>query len=274
LNYFGVDTSNVIFGGERMGLYYLEKGASQRPSKVIYDRANSAISKASPDEFDWETIFNNCDWFHFTGINPALGENMYIACINACKAAKAKNITISCDMNYRSKLWTEDEANLKMRELFKYVDVSIGNEEDADKIFGINAHNTDVERGSIDKKGYKEVARKICDQYGCKYAAITLRTSLSASVNRWAGVIYSNETDECHVSQEYTISIVDRVGSGDSFAAGIIYALLNEFGCKKSVEFAAAASCLKHTQEGDFNRSSVEDVFSLMYGDSSGRVRR
>jgi 2-dehydro-3-deoxygluconokinase len=264
----------VIKGGERLGLYYLEKGASQRPSKVLYDRAFSAIANSNTEEFDWDRIFDGIEWFHFSGINPALSENMSDISLEACKAAKKRGVTVSCDINYRSKLWTKDQAKETMSGLMEYVDVCIGNEEDADNVFGIKADNTDVISGSVDHKSYEEVAKKISDQFGCKYVAITLRTSLSASSNKWAGMLYASNEDEYALSKEYTIDIVDRVGSGDSFAAGIIYSLLNKATAQDSVEFAVAASCLKHTQEGDFNRVSVDNVKALVNGDSSGRVKR
>lgn len=274
LRYFGVDTSKVIKGGERLGLYYLEKGASQRPSKVLYDRAFSAIANSNVEDFNWDQIFDGAEWFHFTGINPALSDNMSKISLEACKAAKEKGITISCDINYRSKLWPKDKAREAMTKLMKYVDVCIGNEEDADNVFGIRADNTDVLSGSVDHKSYEEVAKKINNQFGCKYVAITLRTSLSASINKWAGMLYSANENKYFLSKEYTIDIVDRVGSGDSFAAGIIYSLLKKFDGQKSVDYAVAASCLKHTIEGDYNRVSLSDVKSLMNGYSSGRVIR
>lgn len=274
LRYFGIDTSMVVKGGDRLGLYYLEKGASQRPSKVLYDRANSAIANSHLDDFDWNEIFTDCEWFHFTGINPALSNNMAQICLEACRVAEAKNITISCDINYRSKLWSTEEAKSVMTKLMQYVDVCIGNEDDAEKVFGIKAENTDVSSGSVDHESYKEVARKISNQFGCKYVAITLRTSLSASVNKWAGMLYSKELNDYFLSKEYSINIVDRVGSGDSFAAGLIYGLANKLDSQYCVEFAVAASCLKHTLEGDFNRVSINDVTSLIIGNESGRVIR
>lgn len=274
LRYFGVDTSMVIKGGERLGLYYLEKGASQRPSKVIYDRAYSALSNTIIQEFEWDRIFDGTEWFHFSGINPALSDSMFEISLEACKVAKEKNITISCDINYRSKLWTKEQAKEKMTELMRYVDVCIANEEDAENVFGIKADNTDVLSGNVEHKSYKEVAKEISNQLGCKYVAISLRTSLSASINKWAGMLYSTSMNQYSFSKEYTIDIVDRVGSGDSFAAGIIYSLINKTNEQEAIEFAVAASCLKHTQEEDFNRVSIDDVRALLSGDSSGRVKR
>jgi len=274
LKYFGVDINYVCIGGERLGLYYLEKGASQRPSKILYDRANSAISEAKKSDFDWNRIFEDCGWFHFTGINPALSDNLAEICFEACKIAKKKGITISCDINFRSKLWSKEKAKPVMSQLMSYVDVCIGNEEDADNVFGIEASNNDVLSGSINHESYKEVAKKISTQFGCKYVAITLRTSISASINKWSGMLYSKESDNSFFSKEYDIHIVDRVGSGDSFAAGLIYCLVNNMNLQDCVEFAAASSCLKHSIEGDFNRVTLEDVKNLMMGDKSGRVKR
>lgn len=274
LRYFGVDTSKVIKSGERLGLYYLEKGASQRPSKVLYDRAFSAIANSNIEEYNWNKIFDNAEWFHFTGINPALSDKMAKISLEACKAAKNKGMVISCDINYRSKLWTKEKAKETMIELMRYVDVCIGNEEDAEIVFGIKAKNTDVVYGNVDYKSYREVVKKICKKFGCKYAAMSLRTSVSASENKWAGIIYSTNKDKCYISKEYIIDIVDRVGSGDSFAAGIIYALIKSFEGQDIIEFAVAASCLKHTLEGDYNRLKADAVIALVNGDSSGRVKR
>jgi 2-dehydro-3-deoxygluconokinase len=274
LRYYGVDTTYMCRGGERLGLYYLEKGASQRPSKVLYDRAYSSIAEATSADFDWENVFEGSNWFHFTGITPALSNNLADICLEACKKAKEKGIKISCDLNYRNKLWTSDEAKQIMSNLMPYVDVCIANEEDAEKVFGIKAYNTDVLAGNLDHEGYKKVAKKINDQFGCKHVAITLRTSISANDNKWAGMLYSAEEDSFYFSKEYNIHIVDRVGSGDSFAAGIIYSIITKMRCQDGIEFAVAASCLKHTQEGDFNRVSLNDVKDLMNGNSSGRVKR
>jgi 2-dehydro-3-deoxygluconokinase len=274
LRYFGVDTSKVIKGGERLGLYYLEKGASQRPSKVLYDRAYSAIANSNVEEFDWDHIFDGVEWFHFSGINPALSDSMAKISLVACKVARTKGITISCDINYRSKLWTKAQAKETMTKLMRYVDVCIGNEEDAENVFEIKAYNTDVLIGNVDHKSYEEVAKKISYEFGCKYVAITLRTSLSASINKWAGMLYTADEDKCYLAKEYMIDIIDRVGSGDSFAAGIIYSLISKVKEQGAIEFAVAASCLKHTLEGDYNRLNVDDVLALVNGDSSGRVQR
>ena len=251
LRQYGVDTSDIVRGGDRVGIYFLEKGASQRPSKVVYDGA---------------------DWFHFTGITPALGDNVAAICLEACKAAKAKGITVSCDLNYRNKLWSKEKAGQVMGELCKYVDVCISNEEDANDVFGIKSEGTEVTAGELNKEGYKEVAQKLTDRFGFKKVAITLRTSISANDNRWAAMLY--EDGQSYFSKEYLMHIVDRVGGGDSFGGGLIYACLNDYAPQDTIEFAVAASCLKHSVEGDFNMVSVDEVKKLAGGDASGRVQR
>ena len=272
LRYFGVDTKNITRGGDRVGIYFLEKGASQRGSVCIYDRAYSAIQQAKSEDFDWDAIFEGADWFHFTGITPALGGNLVEICKEACIAAKNKGVKISCDLNYRGKLWTRDEARAAMSVLCKYVDVCIANEEDAKDVFGIEAENTDIYGGKLNKEGYKSVAKQLMDTFGFEKVAITLRTSISANDNDWAGMLFDGE-NYCF-SKEYHLHIVDRVGGGDSFGAGLIYALLNGKNTQAAIEFAVAASALKHTVEGDFNRVSVSEVEKLAGGDGSGRVQR
>lgn len=274
LNYFGVDTSNVVYGDGRMGLYYLEKGASQRPSKVIYDRAYSSIALAKQKDFDWDKIFDDAEWFHWTGITPALSDELAQICLDACKTAKQKGLVVSCDLNYRKKLWDSNKANEIMSTLMPYVDVCIANEEDADKVLGIKAENTNIESGEINKKAYKAVAKKICDEYGCKFAAFTLRKSYSASINGWSGMLYCKDKDEAFFSKEYDIQIVDRVGGGDSFSGALIYSLLTYFDNQKRIDFAVAASCLKHSIEGDYNRVTVDDVEGLISNGGNGRVQR
>lgn len=274
LDYFNVDTSQIVYGKGRMGLYYLEKGASQRPSKVIYDRKYSTIALAKRKEFDWERIFDDADWFHWTGINPALSDELAVICEDACKAAKNKGLTVSCDLNYRSKLWSSDKAQRVMKPLLKYVDICICNEEDAEKAIGIKAAETDVESGVISKDDYTHTAEKICNTYGCKYVATTLRKSYSASRNGWSAMLYEANNKKAYFSTEYNIQIVDRVGGGDSFAAGLIYALTQKKKCQDVIEFAVAASCLKHTIEGDFNRTTVADVEGLLKSGGNGRVQR
>ncbi len=272
LRRYGVDTSKITRGGERVGIYFLEKGASQRASSVIYDRAHSAISEATPADFNWDEIFEDATWFHFTGITPALGDNVTAICLEACKAAQAKGITVSCDLNYRKKLWTTEKAGQVMATLMAYVDVCIANEEDAEKVFGIKAEGTDVTGGALSHEGYKDVAKKLADKFGFKHVGITLRGSISASDNKWAAMLYDGS--EYYFSKEYLVHIVDRVGGGDSFAAGLIYSLSNNYKAQEAIEFAVAASCLKHSIEGDYNRVSVEEVHALAGGDGSGRVQR
>jgi len=272
LRRYGVDTSKIVRGGERVGIYFNEKGASQRGSVCIYDRANSAIQKADPAEFDWDTIFNGVEWFHFTGITPALGPNMVEACRQACKAAKASGIKISCDLNYRGKLWTRAQAREAMTDLCQYVDVCISNEEDAKDVFGIEAEATDIYAGALNHEGYISVARQISEKFGCKKVAITLRSSISATDNDWAGMLYSD--GKASFSPTYHVHIVDRVGGGDSFGGGLIYSLLSGYGDQQAINFAVAASCLKHSIEHDYNLMSVAEVQNLAGGNASGRVQR
>lgn len=272
LRSFGVDTDKIVRGGDRIGIYYLEKGASQRGSVCIYDRAHSSIAEAVAEDFDWNTIFDGADWFHFTGITPALGGNLVDICKQACIAAKERGVKISCDLNYRGKLWTREQARTVMTQLCQYVDVCIANEEDAKDVFGIEAENTDIYGGKLNKDGYVSVAKQLMEQFEFEKVAITLRTSLSASDNDWAGMLYDGE--KAYFSKEYHLHIVDRVGGGDSFGAGLIYALLNGKPMQDTIEFAVAASALKHSIEGDFNRVSVAEVEKLAGGDASGRVQR
>lgn len=268
----GVDTSDIVRGGNRIGIYFLEKGASQRGSVCVYDRAHSSIQEAHPSDFDWDKIFDGAQWFHFTGITPALGGNLVDICKQACISAKSKGIKISCDLNYRGKLWTREQARKAMSELCKYVDVCISNEEDAKDVFGIEAENTDIYSGRLNKDGYKSVAKQLADKFGFEKVAITLRSSISANDNDWAGMLYDGE-NFCF-SKEYHLHIVDRVGGGDSFGAGLIYSLLNGKSTQETIEFAVAASALKHSIEGDFNRVAVSEVEKLAGGDASGRVQR
>lgn len=272
LRKFGVDTSKIVRGGDRVGIYYCEKGASQRPSKVIYDRAYSSIATASKADFDWNSIFDGATWFHFTGITPALSDSVAKICLEACQKAKEKHITVSCDLNFRKKLWSKEKAGKVMGELCRYVDYCIANEEDAKDVFGIEAENTDIDSGKLDKNGYISVAKQLHDRFGCKYVAITLRSSISANDNDWAGMLYTS--DKAYFSKEYHVHIVDRVGGGDSFGGGLIYALINDYEPQKAIDFAVAASCLKHSIEHDFNLCSVAEVESLAGGNASGRVQR
>ena len=272
LRRYGVDTQYMVRGGKRLGTYYVEKGASQRASKVIYDREYSAIALASRNDFDWDEIFRDVDWFHWTGITPALGGELPEICLDACKAAKRHGVTVSCDLNYRKKLWTNQQAKWVMSGLMEYVDVCIANEEDAKDVFGIEALNTDINAGKLNHEGYVSVAKQINEQFGCKKVAITLRGSISANDNDWAAMLYTD--NQAYFSPTYRVHIVDRVGGGDSFGGGLIYSLLSNKTPQDAINFAVAASCLKHTIEHDFNLVSVEEVEALAAGNSSGRVQR
>lgn len=276
LRQYDINTEKIARGGNRLGIYFLETGASARPSKVIYDRANSAISTAKLDMFDWDEIFEDVNWFHWTGITPAISQNLADICLEAVKIAKKKDIIVSCDLNYRSKLWKYGKQPIDiMPELVKYCDVAIGNEEDAEKVLGISAPDTDITTGKIDAQNYKVVVEKIVNKYpNIKKVAITLRGSLSASHNTWSAVLYDGKV--MYTAPTYDIThIVDRVGGGDSFMGGLIYGLLTyKENLQQALNFAVAASCLKHTIIGDFNLSSVQEVEKLMGGDTSGRVAR
>ncbi len=272
LRRFGVGTSRVVWGGERMGLFYIEKGASQRPSRIVYDRKFSGIAMAEPDMFDWNMIFAGASHFHITGITPALGGFLPQISIQAVKEAKHRGLTVSCDLNYRNRMWTAEEARACMEAMLPYIDIVIANEEDADKVLGIRARDTDVNSGKLSREGYIDVASQICAKYGVKKVGITLRRSVSASDNDWGALLYQNGTP--YFSMTYPIHIVDRVGGGDSFAAGLIYGEICGFEPQKQIEYAAAASCLKHSIEMDFNLSDVSEVELLMNGNGSGRVQR
>lgn len=276
LKQFGVNTNKIIRGGERIGIYFLEIGASARPSKVIYDRANSAISNAKLESFNWDEIFEDVNWFHWTGITPAISDNLAKICLKAVKVANSKGITISCDLNYRSKLWKYGkEPSEIMPDLVRFCDHVIGNEEDADKVLGIKAPDTDITSGKLDPNKYIYVAQEMKNRFpNIKSMAITLRGSISASHNTWAGVLYDGK--QLYISPHYDIThIIDRVGGGDSFVAGLIYGFYNyKDDFQKILDFAVAASCLKHTIFGDFNLVSVEEVEKIMKGNVSGRVSR
>ena len=272
LRKYGVDTSYIARGGDRLGIYFLETGASQRASKVIYDRARASIAEADTSDFNWDEIFEGVDWFHFTGITPALSEKAAEITLEACKAAKAKGVTVSVDLNYRKKLWTPEKAGEVMSGLMKYVDVCIGNEEDAELVFGISADDTDITKGEINHEAYEGVAKKLIERFGFKYVSSTLRESYSASDNGWSAMLYDGE--KSYLSKKYDVRIVDRVGGGDSFASGLVYGLVTEMPLGEALEFAVAASALKHTIPGDANLVSREEVETLMKGDGSGRVQR
>jgi len=271
---FGVDTSGIVWGGPRLGIYFVEKGASQRPSKVVYDRAGSSIALARRGDFDWNAILKGAKWFHFTGITPALGGDLPAICLDALKVCKAKRIAVSCDLNYRGKLWTKAEAGKCMAKLVPYVDVLIANEADAADVFGIKAKGTDVDSGKLDKAGYVSVAEQLVERFGVKKVAITLRTSLSAFDNKWAGMLYDAKSKKAFFSTEYAVHIVDRVGGGDSFGGGLIYAIATGRKDQAAIDFAVAASCLKHSIEHDFNLMTVKEVEALAAGNASGRVQR
>ena len=272
LRRWGVDVSLIKRSGERLGIYFVEKGASQRASKVIYDRKYSAVALSDSSDYDWEEIFRDADWFHFTGITPALSDSLAKVCLEACRKARQMGVRISCDLNYRKNLWSREKAGEIMGDIVPYVDVLIANEEDAADVFGIKAADSDVENGTITAAGYKEVARQLYSKFGCKIIAITLRGSISANDNNWAGMLYTEENS--YLSRNYLIHIVDRVGGGDSFGGGLIYALHNGFDPQHAIDFAVAASCLKQTIEQDFNHVSVQEVESLVNGSGTGRVQR
>jgi 2-dehydro-3-deoxygluconokinase len=275
LRKFGVNTEFIVRGGERVGIYFLETGASQRASKVIYDRAYSAVSQMKKEEVDWVKIFQNVKWFHWTGITPALGKNAQECLTAACEKAKDADATISCDLNFRAKLWSESEAQSIMKPLMKFVDVCIANEEDAEKSLGLKADKTNIEAGKLDEESYFNVAKKLKEFYGFKSVAITLRESFSASKNGWSAILIDDK--ECKLpyrSKHYEIEIVDRVGGGDAFASGLIYGILTKTNSKDALEFAVAASCLKHSIPGDFNLVSVDEVEKLIKSGGSGRVER
>ena len=274
LRRYGVDTTKIVRGGGRVGIYFHEKGASHRGSVCIYDRAHSAIQEAVPADFDWDQIFEGAEWFHFTGITPALGPNLVEICKEACIAAKKHGLKISCDLNYRGKLWTRAQAREAMTQLCQYVDICISNEEDAKDVFGIEAEATDIYGGSLNHEGYKSVAKQLADKLGFEMVAITLRESRSASDNGWSAMLYNVAEDAYCFSKKYDLHIIDRVGGGDSFGGGLIYSLLTGKSTQEAVEFAVSASALKHTIEGDFNMVTVAEVEKLAGGDGSGRIQR
>ncbi len=272
LRKFGVGTAHITHGGDRLGSYYLERGASQRPSKVIYDRKYSAISQAVREDFNWDTILEGAALLHVSGITPALGEELPAICRDAFAAAKRHRALVSCDLNYRKNLWTPQRAKEVMTELAGMVDIMIGNEEDAEKVLGIAPKHSDVIKGVLDPADYEQVASEIAGAYGCGAVAFTMRTSLSASDNLWKAMLYKD--GKAYFSKEYRLHIVDRVGGGDSFSAGLIYAIVEGYEPQRAVDFAVAASCLKHATELDFNLSTLEEIAALMDGDGSGRVQR
>ena len=275
LRKFGVNDEYIVRGGDRIGIYYLESGASQRASKVIYDRSNSSVTTLTKSELNWGKIFEGADWFHWTGITPALGKNSRECLLNECIAAKKKGITVSADLNYRAKLWTTKEARTAMVPLMEYVDVCIANEEDAEKSLGFTAGKTNVGGAEIDEHGYIQLVNELKKKFNFRCVAITLRESFSASRNGWSAIMHDDkDCKEPYRSKKYDIQVVDRVGGGDSFASGLIYGLLSKQNTKDALEFAVAASCLKHSIIGDFNLVSVDEVEKLVKGSGSGRVER
>jgi len=269
---FGVNTDFVKRGGKRLGTFYLETGASQRPSKVIYDRAGSSITELKTGQIDWDAVFASKNWFHWSGTAPALSDSMSAVTKEACMAAQKHGLTVSCDLNYRRKLWSPEKAKQIMTDLMQYVDVLIGNEEDSALVLGVEAKGVDVHKGAIDVERYKEVAAQMHKQFGFKFVATTLRESISASENGWAALL--SDGKQCYISKSYRMWIIDRVGGGDSFSGGLIYGMLTGMTPQQSVDFAAAASCLKHSIHGDFNHVSKDEVLALLGGDASGRIQR
>ncbi|HTL03926.1 MAG TPA: sugar kinase [Vicinamibacterales bacterium] len=270
----GVKTDFIVRGGDRLGIYFVEAGASQRPSNVIYDRARSAISDMDPGTIDWARVFTGADWFHVTGITPALGDKGAACTREALEAAKKAGARVSVDLNFRKKLWSEAKAQDVMRPLMRYVDVVIANEEDIQSVLGLQVPETDVTAGHLNLEGYQRVAHQLSQDLGPPMVAITLRESVSASDNGWSAALWDEARQQFHQSQRYDVRLVDRVGGGDSFAAGLIYGLLTGRGPEASLRFAVAASALKQTIPGDFNRMSVAEVDRLEKGDASGRVQR
>ena len=269
-----VKTDNIALGGERLGIYFLETGASMRASNVVYDRAHSSISTAEISDFDFDKIFEGADWFHFTGITPAVSDKAAELTEAALKAAKAKGVTVSVDLNFRKKLWSSEKAQKIMTNLMQYVDVCIGNEEDAEKVLGFKPGDTDVTSGDLELAGYQDIFEQMVEKFNFKYVISSLRESYSASDNGWSACIYSKDTKEFYHSKKYNVRIVDRVGGGDSFAGGVICGMLDGKNFKDALEFGVAASALKHTIPGDFNLVSRSDVENLVGGDGSGRVQR
>jgi 2-dehydro-3-deoxygluconokinase len=272
LRRYGVDTRFITRGGDRIGIYYCETGASMRPSKVIYDRAHSAIAEATPQDFDFDAIMEGMDWFHWSGITPAISDQAAQLTLLACQAAKRHGVTVSCDLNFRKKLWTSQKAQSIMRPLMQYVDVCIGNEEDAELCLGFKPE-ANVEAGQTGAEGYKGIFQAMAKEFGFRYVASTLRESFSATHNGWKAMIYDGK--EFYESRRYDIDpIIDRVGGGDSFSGGLIYGLLHKATQGEALEFAVAASALKHTITGDFNLVSVAEVEALAGGNANGRVQR
>jgi 2-dehydro-3-deoxygluconokinase len=276
LNYlrqYGLNLDHVRRNGFRLGIYFVETGASQRPSTFLYNRKGSSITELRPGEIDWNEIFKGKHWFHFTGITPALSDSVAEITKEACVAAKKNAATISCDLNFRKKLWPVEKAREVMTGLMEHVDVLFTNEEEAETIFGIAARETNVKGGLISARGYEDVAAQLLNKFGLNYVAISLRESLSATVNNWSGMLYDGS--KFYTARKYHIDyIVDRIGGGDAYSSGIIYGLLTGQDLQQTVEFATAASCLKHTIHGDFNLVTFDEILALMHGDATGRIQR
>lgn len=270
----GVRTEHILRGGDRVGVYYAEAGASQRASQVIYDRADSSIATLAPGVLDWGAIFSGADWFHCTGITPALGADAATNTRDALVAAKAAGARVSMDLNFRKKLWTEAQAQAVMRPLMEFVDVIIANEEDIQSVLGFEVHGTDVTTGTLDLDAYRATAAEVAGTFDVAHVAITLRESHSASDNGWSAVLYEKDSGAFHHSQHYEVRLIDRIGGGDSFAGGLIFGLVSGRTPEQALRFAVAASALKQTIPGDFNRMTVDEIDRLVKGDASGRVQR
>ncbi|MEI7601437.1 MAG: sugar kinase [Aestuariivirga sp.] len=270
---FKLNLDHVKRNGFRLGIYFVETGASQRPSTFLYNRKGSSITELKPGDFDWDAIFADKHWFHFTGITPALADSVAAITREACAAARKCGLTVSCDLNFRSKLWSKEKARKVMTGLMEYVDVLFTNEEEAATVFGIAARETDVRKAKLDRQGYADVAVQLREKFGLTHVSISLRGSRSATANDWSGMLYDGS--QFYTSRTYAIDyIVDRVGGGDAYSAGIIYGLLTGQDLQDTVEFAAAAGCLKHSIHGDFNLVSFEEIQALVGGDGSGRIQR
>jgi 2-dehydro-3-deoxygluconokinase len=270
----GVGLANVVRGGDRLGIYFAETGASQRASSVIYDRAHSAIAELAPGSVPWDRVFGGAAWFHCTGITPALGPSAAACTKEALEAARQAGVRVSVDLNFRRKLWTEAEAQRTMRPLMPLVDVVIANEEDLQAVLGIAVAHADVTGGVLDAGAYRAACEQVAGEFGCRQVAVTLRESVSASENGWSAVVYDAATKSFLQSQRYTVRLVDRIGGGDSFAAGLIHGFVSGRDLEATLQFAVAASALKQTIPGDFNQVSVAEVERLVAGDASGRVQR
>jgi 2-dehydro-3-deoxygluconokinase len=268
---FGINTNYIVYGGERLGIYFCEDGISQRSSSIIYDRKNSSIATVKEDDFNWDNILNDALLFHYTGITAGLSDNVRSILLIALKKAKEKNIFVSCDLNYRARLWSKEEANKVMTEYMKYTDILIANEEDAEKVFNISS-GSDVESGSVNIEGYKKVAEELFDRYQLKLVASHLRESRSATDNGWQVILYDGKTFA--ISKKYNIHVLDRVGAGDAFVAGLIYSYLDNKNLQEIAEFAAASGCLKHSVHGDFNIVNIAEIENLAKGSGAGRVKR